>query len=166
MTALGLPDLSEPVPDTGKVRGVCRTCAAGQGPGCRTKRVLPDGVDCAEHIRAAAVAKKLRAHFAYVKRQYNVSEARWRRMYAAQGGRCAICQVARGMTKMLGVDHDHRCCAGPKSCGKCVRGLLCTGSLSANTCNRLIAIYSREALVRAANYLMYPPALSIPEEDA
>jgi hypothetical protein len=26
----------------------------------------------------------------------------------------------------LTVDHDHRCCPGPVSCGACVSGLLCT----------------------------------------
>ena len=27
---------------------------------------------------------------------------------------------------LLTVDHDHRCCPGPVSCGRCVRGLICT----------------------------------------
>lgn len=27
---------------------------------------------------------------------------------------------------LLTVDHDHKCCPGAKSCGLCVRGLLCT----------------------------------------
>ena len=25
----------------------------------------------------------------------------------------------------IGVDHDHLCCPGKKSCGKCIRGALC-----------------------------------------
>ena len=28
-------------------------------------------------------------------------------------------------TKLLQVDHDHSCCLGKYSCGKCARGLLC-----------------------------------------
>ena len=34
---------------------------------------------------------------------------------------CAVC----GTTEDLCVDHDHNCCSGKKSCGKCVRGALC-----------------------------------------
>jgi len=36
--------------------------------------------------------------------------------------------------KRLVVDHDHECCPDEKSCGKCVRGLLC------NWCNRMIGM--------------------------
>lgn len=34
---------------------------------------------------------------------------------------CVLC----GTKERLVIDHDHRCCPGTKSCGKCVRGLLC-----------------------------------------
>jgi len=38
---------------------------------------------------------------------------------------CAVCR----MTENLSVDHDHSCCPGEHSCGKCIRGFLC------RTCN-------------------------------
>jgi hypothetical protein len=60
-----------------------------------------------------------------------------------------VCREANGSTRRLGVDHDH-------ITGE-VRGLVCTGSLDAKTCNRLIAILSRDAFLRAAAMLSDPP---------
>lgn len=43
-------------------------------------------------------------------------------MWDRQGGLCAACRD-KPPTQ---VDHDHSCCSGKTSCGKCVRGLLCS----------------------------------------
>jgi hypothetical protein len=60
-------------------------------------------------------------------------------------GRCAICQ----REAELCVDHDHACCSGTYSCGKCVRGLLC------RSCNSGIGMFGDDpaALRRAIRYL-------------
>jgi hypothetical protein len=66
-----------------------------------------------------------------IKRQYGISIDRYEELLAAQQGVCAICHqpervVINAVIAMLGVDHDHSCCPGKRSCGKCVRGLLCS----------------------------------------
>jgi len=91
----------------------------------------------------------LAEYLRHVERTYGLKPVEYRALYAAQGGRCYVCRKASGKSRRLGVDHDHLT-------GE-VRGLVCTGSLSAMTCNRLIAIYSREALLRAAAMLSDPP---------
>lgn len=72
---------------------------------------------------------------------------------------CAIChRDILGATVRTGsgrarsalvVDHDHACCPGGKSCGRCVRGFLCGG------CNTGIGLFSENAAVirAAADYL-------------
>lgn len=41
-------------------------------------------------------------------------------------GQCDCCGATEpGSKRGWHVDHDHACCSGFKSCGKCVRGLLC-----------------------------------------
>lgn len=69
-------------------------------------------------------------------------------MLSKQNGVCAICcREPKG--KRLAVDHDHACCKGKYSCGKCVRGLLCTG------CNRKVGLieYNPELFAKANEYL-------------
>lgn len=95
---------------------------------------------------------------------YVITPAEYRLLYVAQKGRCWVCRIAKGVhpddpkgrgTRRLGVDHDHLT-------GQ-VRGLLCSGSRSANTCNRLIERYTPEALARAADYKRNPPARVLAE---
>lgn len=57
---------------------------------------------------------------------YSITPSAIADMREAQGNRCAVCGVSeRDSGRTLHVDHDHACCPGKRSCGKCVRGLLC-----------------------------------------
>jgi hypothetical protein len=73
-------------------------------------------------------------------------------MIKAQDGRCAVCREEFDAEKHNGicVDHDHSCCPGEKTCGKCVRGILC------DCCNKLLgnARDSVEILEAAVKYLL------------
>ncbi|WP_405620196.1 endonuclease VII domain-containing protein [Streptomyces sp. NBC_00076] len=62
----------------------------------------------------------------YLRRQYGITADQYDTMADAQSGVCAICKAPDPAGKGLAVDHDHACCPDPaKSCGACVRGLLC-----------------------------------------
>lgn len=56
-------------------------------------------------------------------------------MWRSQKGMCGVCgrsmEWGRGFHGVV-VDHDHGCCPGGASCGKCVRGLL------HSSCNRVL----------------------------
>lgn len=60
----------------------------------------------------------------HLKRRYGMTVERFDEL-AANG--CHLCNrvVELDGFKRIGVDHDHRCCPGPVSCGSCLRGLLC-----------------------------------------
>ncbi len=95
----------------------CRAC--GQWlPTAEFATVLknPDGltVDC----------KTCRRH-EFAAKRYGLTVDQYRALFEASGGKCAICNGINESGKALHVDHDHACCPGASSCGKCVRGLLC-----------------------------------------
>lgn len=91
-----------------------------------------------------------------VKSKYGISIDQFIGMLHAQGGGCAICgSLSTGNGLDWSVDHDHACCPGTKSCGKCVRGLLC------NMCNLTLgcAKDNPEVLRAAAAYLESPTSI-------
>jgi Recombination endonuclease VII len=55
-------------------------------------------------------------------RNHNVTLEWYQTRLADQAGLCAICD---SLMDSPSIDHDHACCSGETSCGKCVRGLLC-----------------------------------------
>lgn len=71
-------------------------------------------------------------------RRYKLTPEQYSAKLAEQGGGCAICGI---FETPMHVDHDHACCnLKKKSCGKCVRGLLCS------RCNLALG-YVRENLM-------------------
>jgi hypothetical protein len=58
-----------------------------------------------------------------------ITEEQFNQMLEAQGYACAICREPFGDQRIC-ADHDHNCCPKvakqtAKTCGKCIRGLLC-----------------------------------------
>jgi hypothetical protein len=127
----------------------CKDC----GPGTKRPATYP-GPRCATHHRAVKASRRLAAQESRVLQVYSLPPEIYDRIYEVQGGRCEICRRATGARKRLAVDHDHSCCNGPTSCGRCVRGLLC------GTCNKTLGHLrdDPEAFERAALYLRHWPS--------
>jgi len=81
-----------------------------------------------------------------VNRRFNISRAEW---LERQENRCAVCVVEFDEDTSPCVDHDHACCPGDKSCGECVRGLLC------GPCNKGLGNFrdNPDTLMAAVTYL-------------
>ena len=85
-----------------------------------------------------------------IKYTYGMTTDEYEAKLREQGGVCAICgETPEENGGYLAVDHDHSCCPGERSCGKCVRGLLC------GMCNRAIGLMRDDAerMRRAAAYI-------------
>lgn len=81
---------------------------------------------CKEHNNIRSGSRTKRARYGV---DYDV-------MFAAQGGLCAICKGPPSSGTSLCIDHDHACCdTAKRTCGNCVRALLC------HRCNVAIAMF-------------------------
>ena len=77
---------------------------------------------------------------------YNLNECELNALVRETQSGCKIC---RKIGVKLFVDHDHSCCAGNKSCGKCVRGFVCL------QCNTALSRFDDNAFIikKAIKYL-------------
>jgi hypothetical protein len=76
---------------------------------------------------------KLVGHSANLKR-FGLTVDNYIDLEKSQNSLCKICNEPEKHNKRLSVDHDHACCPGANSCGKCVRGLLCSN------CNKTLGL--------------------------
>jgi Recombination endonuclease VII len=80
-----------------------------------------------------------------------LSVEQYDQLLSDQGGICAICGGPQTSYSRLffDIDHDHECCPGAKTCGKCIRGLLC------HPCNMGLGAFrdKPETLQAAIEYL-------------
>lgn len=83
--------------------------------------------------------------------KYGIDSEQYDEILLAQGGVCRICKSSPEMVGMLVVDHDHSCCPGEKTCGKCLRDLIC------QSCNKGLGCFldSVEYLSAAIDYLKH-----------
>ena len=76
---------------------------------------------------------------------YGLTQELFNLLLDAQQNACGMCRKPFEEEQLIHVDHDHACCRGKnRSCGKCIRGLLC------HTCNIALGhIERRYAMARA-----------------
>ncbi|UJV41637.1 endonuclease VII domain-containing protein [Streptomyces sp. AMCC400023] len=120
----------------------------GRGAECRAKHA--EGL---RHLRDSGatrtLASKRKGQRKSQLRRYGLTPERYAAMVEDQEGRCLVC---RETPEKLVVDHDHSCCPGRYTCGRCVRGLLCS------LCNKALGSLrdNPEYARAAARYLSQP----------
>ena len=123
-------------------RNQCKVCT-NDGAKASRKRILEANP---EKVRYQEWSRNLM-------RLYKMTPEDWLELYNRQKGVCYYCgepETSKYMNtdtvKRLAVDHDHRCCPGQKSCGKCIRHLLC------KSCNTLLGLLETKTnIVRKMN---------------
>jgi len=87
--------------------------------------------------------------------RYSLRREEFLALLTDQEDACAICRKPfqhitgagfsqPGLRSDIHIDHDHACCPGRTSCGRCVRGLLC------RSCNTGLAAIEDDSFQRAA----------------
>lgn len=85
------------------------------------------------------------------RRNYGVTAQDFRDRLESQNGMCAACGDSLKVENHgTAIDHDHNCCPGNRTCGECIRGILC---MSCNLALGMIKDDPNRALALAA-YLM------------
>jgi uncharacterized C2H2 Zn-finger protein len=137
----------------------CSSCMAQYSKERRQRPEVKDAQRIKDASRYAKMSKEERSNYirqgterrrstAYnLSSKYGMSSDDYDTLLHSQGGGCAICGKPPS-TRRLAVDHDHLCCPGIKTCGNCVRGLLCV------TCNVWLGFFENpEWRARAEEYL-------------
>jgi len=130
--------------------GYCKSCVKAYGKR-RYKRKTPTNGLCRvcgvqPKDRKRAICKSC-VYKERISSQYGLTIEQYNLILVSQGNVCAICNA----TGPLCIDHDHSCCPGIHTCGKCIRGLLC------RNCNTGLGLLKDDPqrLSKAIDYLRH-----------
>lgn len=135
---------------TGQVQSYCKKCMAIRDAEYRrnNSELLRARVKRYRQAHPERVREQGRRN--NLKRYYNLTEEDYDELLVKQGGVCAVCGTNNpgGRGRYFHIDHDHfHCPVGARSCGQCIRGLLC------HTCNTGQLGDNPELLRRKADYI-------------
>ena len=104
-----------------------------------------------DHPHHQAPEARKKSNRKYRISSYGLTQESFDLLVEAQRNACGMCHEPFGEGQLIHVDHDHACCRGKnRSCGVCIRGLLC------HACNIALGhIEHRYAMART--YLDDPP---------
>ena len=118
---------------------------------CKSKNDLERYWKNPDKYRSAARSYRKGRELELELKRHKLSIDQYNKMLKSQNNLCKICKnPEKERTKSrLSIDHDHSCCPGRSSCGKCIRGLLCSN------CNNGLGRFKDnfELLRRAAEYV-------------
>lgn len=108
--------------------------------------------------RRSKIPRNIRDNHGHRRRCFKMSPEDFESRRDSQNNQCGIC--GEEFIRTPHVDHDHFCCAGKRSCGKCIRGLLC------HKCNTALGNFqdSIYVLEKAIAYLKQYEFIRNPDE--
>lgn len=127
---------------TGKLHSWCKYCLSNSQKARRKRDKEKDPVGFAQKERNHYLSRNREAdrksQYEWMARNpdrvfkqrlnqlYKITSEEYYQRLSNQDYKCDCCKQDFDSTqKEPCVDHDHTCCPGYKSCGKCIRGLLC-----------------------------------------
>lgn len=127
------------------LRMPCKDCGSARRKAEGEARLIKER----EWSRKARSSNPRKKRNKYLWDTHKITIEQYEEMLESQGGVCAICLGPSVNEGNFSVDHDHDCCPGSTSCGKCVRALLC------GHCNRGLGLFNdnRGLLEAASQYL-------------
>ena len=145
-------------PDKGRTDGLANRCRECVGKAIKRWHARPENAGKqAEYTRKSrystpeARERTARNRLRDRCKAYGITVEDHAAMLEAQGGGCAICGTTPEENgRALAIDHDHACCPEQlRSCGKCVRGLLCSA------CNIAVGYFEQEETrMKCEEYVM------------
>jgi hypothetical protein len=104
------------------VKGMCTSCYEKH----RYRTHAPRKIQREKRAKKYYENNFEKVRYSDIRYRFGISQEQYEALLAKQNGLCAICGLPPEKDEYLSVDHDHRCCKSMgKSCGKCVRALLC-----------------------------------------